>query len=343
MINPIYGILSNYRADTAGVRQNLHRLLTHGTLGHTGKLLIYSIDQGFEVGPDQVFGEFSHGYDPWFHFKLACAGKLSALAAPVGIIETSVDQFLGKIPLILKVNSNNNMMAENTQRRYQSITASVDDALRLGCIGIGFTIYPGSEDSYTMFEELAEISREAKAKGLIVMVWAYPKGPDMTKADETCIDATGYAIHIASLLGAHIIKAKLPSAKIWNPKLEPQFKKNALESLPHRLHHVLRCALSRKRIVLFSGGEKVTDAEFLETIHAIAEAGGGGSVIGRNFFQRTFNDGLSLIENVANIYKTHAYRDRPYEDQCDGHSRRQRPEFQQQTVGGFEDTAYTTR
>ena len=323
----IYNILNHYRADTPGVRQNLYRLLTQGALGHTGKILMYSIDQGFEIGPDQVFGEFSHGYDPWFHFKLSCAGKLSALAAPIGILETSVDQFLGKIPLILKLNSNNNMMPKEGQKRYQAITSNIDDALRLGCIGIGFTIYPGSEDSYTMFEELAEIAREAKSKGLIVVVWSYPKSPDMPKADEICIDNTGYAIHIASLLGAHIIKAKLPSASLFNQALAPQFKRINLGSLESRIQHVLRCALGRKRIVLFSGGEKTTDEEFLSNIQSIALAGGSGSVIGRNFFQRTFQDGLSLIENVVNIYKMHGYKETPYEDQCDGNSRRQRAEF----------------
>lgn len=327
MHHPIYNMLNHYRSENPGVRQNLYRLLTHGALGHTGKILMYSIDQGFEVGPDQVFGEFSHGYDPWFHFKLACAGKLNALAAPIGILETSVDQFLGKIPLILKVNANNNMMPKDGNKRYQAVIANVDDALRLGCIGIGFTIYPGSEDSYTMFEELAEIAREAKAKGLVVVVWSYPKSPDMSKAEEISIDATGYAIQIASLLGAHIIKAKLPSANIFNKALEPQFQKVNLASLEDRIQHVLRCALGRKRIVLFSGGEKVTDTEFLENIRAIATAGGFGSVIGRNFFQRTFPDGLSLIENVVNIYKMHGYKESFYEDQCDGNPRRQRVEF----------------
>jgi len=327
-MNPsIYSMINLYRSDNPGVRQNLYKLLTHGSLGHTGKILMYSIDQGFEIGPDQVFGEFSHGYDPWFHFKLACAGKLSALAAPIGIIESSVDQFLGKIPLILKLNSNNNMMPKESQKRYQAITSNIDDALRLGCIGVGFTIYPGSEDSYTMFEEVAEIAREAKTKGLLVVVWSYPKSPDISKAEEISIDNTGYAVHIASLLGAHIIKAKLPSAQVFNPTLTPHFKKSLLDSQKNRIQHVLRCALARKRIVLFSGGEKATDEEFLINIKSIAMAGGSGSVIGRNFFQRTFPDGLSLIENVVNIYRMHGYKDNFYEDQCDGDSRRQRIEF----------------
>ena len=306
----IQKIINHYSSDIPAVRQNLYKILTHGALRHTGKIVMYSIDQGFEIGPDQVFGEFPHGFDPFFHFKLACGGRLNALAAPLGILEASVDQFLGKIPLVLKLNSNNNMMPQDSAKRYQAITASVDDAVRLGCTGIGFTIYPGSEDSYSMYEEVAEIAKEAKSKGLVVIIWSYPKSPDMQKIDEICIDLTGYAIHIASLLGAHIIKAKLPSDKIWNKNLIKQFQHVDLTSLENRIRHVLRCAFAKKRIVLFSGGEKTSDEDFLSSIHAIQNSGGFGSVIGRNFFQRSFADGLSLIENVVNIYKMQSFQEK---------------------------------
>ena len=310
----IYNTIAHYSSENPGVKQNLIKLLTHGSLALTGKMLIYSIDQGFEIGPDETFSEFSHGYDPWFHFKLACAGKVSAISAPLGVLESSVDNFLGKVPMILKLNSNNRLAPDD--RYYQAITASVDDALRLGCVGIGFTIYPGSEDAHNMFEEIASIIAEAKAKGLLTMIWAYPKGPDISKEEETSIDLVGYAVHIASLLGAHLIKAKMPSENIWNEKISEKFEKVNLRSPISRIQHIQKCAFAKKRMVLFSGGERASDENFLESIENLAKAGALGSVIGRNFFQRSFQDGLSLIENVANIYKAHGHtkREKKYED-----------------------------
>jgi class I fructose-bisphosphate aldolase len=113
---------------------NLARLLNHGRLGGTGKFVILPVDQGFEHGPARSFAPNPAGYDPDYHFQLALEAGCNAYAAPLGFIEAGVTNFLGEIPLILKLNSHDVLHDEKDP--LSAITASVDDALRLGCSAV---------------------------------------------------------------------------------------------------------------------------------------------------------------------------------------------------------------
>ena len=135
-------ILSYYEFDNPGVKANLCRILMQGRLGGTGKMVILPVDQGFEHGPARSFAPNSAAYDPHYHFQLALDAGLNAYAAPLGMIEFGADSFAGQVPTILKVNSSNSLVPASAPFN-QAITAGVDDALRLGCSAIGFTIYPG--------------------------------------------------------------------------------------------------------------------------------------------------------------------------------------------------------
>ena len=174
-------ILSFYGSDNPGVLSNLARLLNHGTLGGTGKLVILPVDQGFEHGPARSFAPNPAAYDPHYHFQLAIDAGLNAYAAPLGMIEAGAGTFAGAIPTILKLNSSNSLATEKDQ----AVTGSVNDALRLGCSAIGFTIYPGAEDQYEMMEEIKVLAEEAKSVGLAVVMWSYPRGGKLDKAGET--------------------------------------------------------------------------------------------------------------------------------------------------------------
>ena len=153
---PVRKILSHYEGDNPGTKANLARILMQDKLGGTGKLVILPVDQGFEHGPARSFAPNPPAYDPHYHFQLALDAGLSAYAAPLGFIEAGAASFAGAIPTILKVNSANSL-ARAKEAPSQAVTASVKDALRLGCAAIGFTIYPGSDAAYDMMEEIAEI------------------------------------------------------------------------------------------------------------------------------------------------------------------------------------------
>ena len=144
MTGIIKKILNNYESDNPGVKANLANILMSGKLAGTGKLVILPVDQGFEHGPARSFAKNSLGYDPHYHFKLAINAGLSAFAAPLGMLEAGADTFAGQIPLIMKVNSSNSLSREKVAPT-QAITASVSEAIRLGCSAVGFTIYPGSD------------------------------------------------------------------------------------------------------------------------------------------------------------------------------------------------------
>src|SRR5690349_15951968 len=124
-------ILSWYSSDNPGTQTNLYRLLNHGTLAGTGKLVILPVDQGFEHGPVRSFGPNPDAYDPDYHFQLAIDAGCNAYAAPLGSLEAGAAKFAGQIPLILKLNNSDTLA--KIEQPCPAVTASVEDALRLGC------------------------------------------------------------------------------------------------------------------------------------------------------------------------------------------------------------------
>jgi len=305
MTEAVEKILSWYESDNPGVKTNLARLLYQGKLGGTGKLIILPVDQGFEHGPDRCFVVNPPAYDPHYHFQLAIDAGLSAFASPLGMLEAGAASFAGKIPLILKVNSSNLLFPKEGPKT-QAVTAMVKDALRLGCVAVGLTIYPGSIESYDMFEVAREFVAEAKEVGLPTVIWSYPRGEDISKDGETAIDIATYATQIAALLGAHIIKVKLPTEFVEAPDVAELYKKNAVAigTLAERVSLVVKSALGGRRIVIFSGGGKKSDDSIIEDAKAIKAGGGFGSIIGRNSFQRSKDDALKLLGQMVEVYKS---------------------------------------
>jgi fructose-bisphosphate aldolase, class I len=295
-------ILANYESDNPGTKANLARILMHGKLGGTGKMVILPVDQGFEHGPARSFAPNPPAYDPHYHFQLAIDAGLNAYAAPLGMIEAGADTFAGAIPTILKVNSANSL----STNKDQAVHGSVEDALRLGCSAIGFTIYPGSEDQYEMMEEIREMILEAKSVGLAVVMWSYPRGGKLDKAGETAMDVCAYACHIAALLGAHIIKVKPPTAVLWQEEAKKVYESRKIDvsTLDKRIAHVMRTAFEGRRLVVFSGGEAKDEASLLGEIKALRDGGASGSIVGRNAFQRPREEALALLEKIVAIYKS---------------------------------------
>lgn len=297
-------ILSWYESDNPGSKANIARMLMHGKLAGTGKMVILPVDQGFEHGPARSFAKNPVAYDPHYHFQLAIDAGLNAYAAPLGMIEAGADSFAGAIPTILKVNSANSL-ATHKDGPNQALTGSVQDALRLGCSAIGFTIYPGSEKVFDMMEQIREMSAEAKANGLAVVMWSYPRGGDLTKDGETAYDVTAYAAHMAALLGAHIIKVKPPTDFLEQKEAKKVYEEQKIpaNTLAERIAHIKQSTFNGRRIVIFSGGAAKSHGDVIDEIKGIAKGGGDGSIIGRNAFQRPRDEALSLLDEIVGIYK----------------------------------------
>ncbi|MBM9593979.1 class I fructose-bisphosphate aldolase [Roseitranquillus sediminis] len=297
-------ILANYEGETPGVKGKLCQMLMHGRLGGSGKMIILPVDQGFEHGPARSFAPNPAGYDPHYHYQLAIDAGLNAFAAPLGMLEAGADTFAGQIPTILKANSANSLMSD-TAGKNQAITASVGDALRLGCSAIGFTIYPASDSAVDMFEEIREMREEAASLGLATVIWSYPRGEAISKDGETAIDIAAYAAQMAALLGAHVIKIKLSTDHLELPEAKKVYEEQGIDvSTPAaRVRHCMQAAFNGRRIVVFSGGSKKGSDSVYDDARAIRDGGGNGSIIGRNSFQRPRDEALELLGKLVDIYK----------------------------------------
>lgn len=295
-------ILNWYGSDNPGVLTNMARMLNHGRLAGTGKLVILPVDQGFEHGPARSFAKNPDGYDPAYHVELAIESGCSAYAAPLGAIEAIARDYAGEIPLILKINNSETLYTNKAP--ISAVTSYIDDALRLGCVGIGFTIYPGSEERKTMYEEIARASSEAKAAGLVVIIWSYARGEQLSKDGETAIDVIAYSSHIAAQLGAHIIKVKPPTAHIEQAAAKKVYDEQGIKvsTMADRIRHVVQSSFAGKRIVIFSGGEAKGTEDLLKEVSEIAQGGGFGSIMGRNAFQRPRKEAIKLLQDVMDTF-----------------------------------------
>jgi class I fructose-bisphosphate aldolase len=297
-------ILSWYPSDNPGTLTNLARMLNHGTLAGTGKMVILPVDQGFEHGPHRSFAPNPAGYDPDYHFQLAIEAGCNAYAAPLGFLEAGAGKFAGEVPLILKLNNSDSL--SKMPEPISAVTASVADAVRLGCAAVGYTIYPGSAERNTKLEDLREIIAEAKSCGLPTVVWAYPRGGGISKDGEQAVDVVAYGAQTAAQLGAHIIKVKPPKEHLEQPEARKVYEKFNIpvKTLADRVRNVVQSAFNGKRIIIFSGGEAKGAEEIISEIRSIRDGGGFGSIMGRNAFQRPKAEALKLLKDVMNIYAT---------------------------------------
>jgi class I fructose-bisphosphate aldolase len=267
-------ILANYAGENPGVIGNLRRLMNTGRLAGTGKIVILPVDQGFEHGPARSFAPNPPGYDPAYHPGLAVEAGCNGYAAPLGFIESIAHEYAGRLPLILKVNNSDSLGGPDEP--CSALTSAVDDALRLGCAAIGYTIYPGSGLRNQMFQDLRDLINEARAVGLPTIVWSYPRGSGLSKEGETAVDVVAYAAQIACQLGAHVVKVKPPTEIVFQDAAKKSY-----------------------------GAAKGTEA-VLEEISQIAKGGGYGSIVGRNAFQRSNADAVKLLHDIMDLHAAQA-------------------------------------
>ena len=281
-------ILSWYPSDNPGTLTNLARLLNHGTLAGTGKLVILPVDQGFEHGPARSFAPNPAGYDPDYHFQLAIDSGCNAYAAPLGFLEAGAGKFAGQIPLILKLNNSDTLA--KIEQPCSAVTGSVKDALRLGCAAIGYTIYPGSGARNTMYEDLRELIVEAKALRPADGGLGLParRGHLQGRRDRRSTSSPTRRRSPRSSARTSSRSSRRRSI-IEQAEAKKVFEKYniPIKTLADRVRHVVQSAFNGKRIVIFSGGEAKDTAGAARGGQAASRDGGGfGSIMGRNAFQR---------------------------------------------------------
>lgn len=295
-------ILSWYKGENLGVLNNLARLMNSGGLAGTGKMVILPVDQGFEHGPVRSFGPNPEGFDPHYHFELAMEAGCNAYAAPYGQLAAAAGDFVGRIPVIVKINNSDTLFSNKSP--ISAVTCSIKDCVRLGATAVGFTIYPGSSERKEMYQEVRELGEEARSYGLPMIIWSYARGEQISKEGETAIDVVAYSAHIAAQLGAHIVKVKPPTAHIEQDAAKKAYEKAGIKTatLTDRIRNVVQSTFNGRRIVIFSGGEAKGDAELLSEVKEIHAGGGFGSIMGRNAFQRSRPEGLKLLRSVISTF-----------------------------------------
>ncbi|HEY7722769.1 MAG TPA: class I fructose-bisphosphate aldolase [Pedococcus sp.] len=302
MTSRVDEILSWYESDDAQTLSNLRRILEHGRTGGTGKLVVLPVDQGFEHGPTRSFAANPAGYDPRYHAQLAVDAGCSAHALPLGACQVVAPEFADDLPLILKCNSSDSLYTGPDPE--PAVTASVDDAVRLGCVAVGFTVYPGSAARNHMYENLRRLAVDASDAGLPLVVWSYPRGSGVSTEGRTAVDVVAYAAHLACQLGAHIVKVKPPTEVVESDAARAALEKAGvpLGTLADRVRHVVQSAFAGRRIVIFSGGAAKETSAVLEENRQTALGGGFGTIMGRNSFQRPHAEAVTLLHDVMDIH-----------------------------------------
>ena len=302
MTSPVDEILSWYPSSNRRTLTNLSRILAQGRMGGSGKLVILPVDQGFEHGPGRSFAANPAGYDPRYHAQLALDAGCSAHALPLGACELVAPIFASELPLILKCNNSDSLYSGPDPE--PALIAGVEDAVRLECSAVGFTIYPGSAARNHMYESLRRLAVDAADAGLPLVVWSYPRGSGVSEEGRTAVDVVAYAAHLACQMGAHIVKVKPPTAHVEGDAARVALDKAGvpLHTLADRVRHVVDSAFDGHRIVIFSGGAARETAAVLEENRQTAAGGGFGTIMGRNSFQRPHREALQLLHNVMDIH-----------------------------------------
>ncbi|HVR70326.1 MAG TPA: fructose-bisphosphate aldolase [Vicinamibacteria bacterium] len=281
-----------------GKRVRLWRMLyAHGP--RNGSLLVLPLDQGLEHGPADFFPN-PEALDTDFQFRLALEGDYSAIALGIGLAEKYMKDYCGRIPLILKLNGKTNI-ADDAEA-VSPLSASVEDAARLGADAVGYTLYVGSPREEVGIREFRKVRREAERLGMPVVLWSYPRGRAVeARGGKGTLYAQDYAARVAEELGADIVKLHEPEAD--NERC-PEPYRSLREGPAQRLRRVVRSA--GKVLVLFSGGVKQDDdAAVVRKVARYMESGATGVMFGRNMWLRPFEEAVALTRQAHRVMSRH--------------------------------------
>lgn len=262
-----------------------------------GKTLILPYDQGLEHGPKDFFhARFAE--NPMHIIEIAKKAKFNAVVFHVGNARRYFKDIYGNIPLILKVNGKTSIPDDDEP--LSPLTASIDDALQLSAIAIGYTLYVGSPRQDEDIEQFSEIREEAHRCGLPVIVWSYPRGKDINEqGGKNTPYAIEYAARVAAELGADMVKVNVPSLK-KDPRIPAPYNDLNVE-MNEAIRRVIGAACGIP--VIFAGGEMASDDELLQKAALCIKAGASGLIFGRNIWQRPLDKAVEITRKIRDMMK----------------------------------------
>jgi class I fructose-bisphosphate aldolase len=294
------------------VLTSLQALLGHGRLAGTGYVSILPVDQGIEHSAGASFAPNPAYFDPENIVKLAIEGGCNGVASTLGVLGAVARKYAHQIPFLLKINHNEFLSYPNS---YDQIHfASVRQAFEMGAMGVGATIYFGSEESKRQIQEVTEVFRHAHELGMFTVLWCYLRNAAFKtkEADyHLAADLTGQANHLGVTIEADIIKQKLPENNggfnaLHFGKTDPRVYSQLTTNHPIDLtrYQVANCYMGRAGLIN-SGGASAGESDLKEAVKTAVinkRAGGMGLITGRKAFQRPMKDGAGLLNAVQDVY-----------------------------------------
>lgn len=294
------------------VLRSLSALYNHGRLANSGYLSILPIDQGIEHTAGSAFAANPIYFDPENIVKLAIEGGCNAVASTFGNLAMMSRKYAHKIPFVVKINHNE--LLTYPTKYDQVMFGKVEDAWNLGAVGVGATIYFGSENSSRQIVEVAEAFERAHQLGMACILWCYTRNNDFKKDGinyEVSADITGQANHLGVTIQADIIKQKMPEnnggfTAINFSKSDARMYSELSSNHPIDLcrYQVVNCYMGRAGLIN-SGGESKGESDLAESVKTAVinkRAGGMGLILGRKAFQRPFEDGVKFLQTIQDVY-----------------------------------------
>jgi class I fructose-bisphosphate aldolase len=294
------------------VIRSLQSIYGNGRLANTGYVSILPVDQGIEHTAGASFAPNPLYFDPENIVKLAIEGGCNAVASTFGVLASCARKYAHKIPFIVKINHNELMTYPN---KFDQISyGSVEDAWNMGAVGVGATIYFGSEESSRQIVEIAEAFERAHELGMATILWCYLRNNDF-KSDgvdyHASADMTGQANHLGVTIQADIIKQKLPTNNggfkaIKFAKTHPNMYETLSSNNPIDLcrYQVANCYMGKIGLIN-SGGESNGASDLADAVKTAVinkRAGGHGLISGRKAFQKPMNEGIILLNAIQDVY-----------------------------------------
>ena len=293
------------------VLRNLQGMFSHGRLGGTGYLSILPVDQGIEHSAGASFAPNPIYFDPENIVRLAIEGGCNAVTSTLGVMGIISRKYAHKIPFVLKINHNEFLVYPN--KYDQRLFASVEQAFDMGAVGVGATIYFGSEESHRQIEEISQAFRRAHELGLFTILWCYLRNANFKKGNidyHVSADLTGQANHLGVTIEADIIKQKMPEnnggyTALKFGKTHPLVYEQLSSDHPIDLcrYQVANCYMGKIGLINSGGASGENDLQdAIRTAIINKRAGGMGLISGRKAFQKSMREGVKLLNAIQDVY-----------------------------------------